>query len=96
MGGAAGCSPARRGPAAVRRTLAELAPAPAATADAVHRQLLRRDLVFDGNEAADGRLLVGVQQGDLRRAGGPGARPMGASGATTSSGCGSRSTAGRR
>ena len=38
---------------------------PVAPSDAVHRQLLRRDLIVDGSEQDDGRLAIAIQLSDL-------------------------------
>lgn len=68
MGGAAGCSHLLAVAQLLCATLADCAALPTVPADAVHRQLLRRDLVFDGSEAADGRLAVAIQLSDLTTA----------------------------
>jgi hypothetical protein len=77
MGGAVGCSHLLAVAQLLCATLADCPPPPPVSADAVHRQLLRRDLVFDGSETADGRLGVAVQLSDLATApAAAGARPM--------------------
>lgn len=68
MGGAAGCSHLLAVAQLLCATLADCAALPTVPAAAVHRQLLRRDLVFDGSETADGRLAVAIQLSDLTTA----------------------------
>ena len=77
MGGAAGCSHLLAVAQLLCATLAEHPSWPPLPADAAHRQVLRRDLIFDGAETADGRLAVAVQLSDLTTApAARGARPM--------------------
>lgn len=77
MGGAAGCSHLLAVGQLLCATLADCGDLPSVPAAAVHRQLLRRDLVIDGNEQADGRLAIAIQLGDLRTApAGAGERAM--------------------
>lgn len=69
MGGAAGCSHLLAVAQILCATVAGAGDLPsAAPRDAVHRQLLRRDLVIDGSETTDGRLAVAIQLNDLRTA----------------------------
>lgn len=65
MGGAAGCSHLLAVAQLLCATLGDCAPLPAVPAAAVHRQLLRRDLLIDGSEQADGRLAIAIQLSDL-------------------------------
>ena len=65
MGGAAGCSHLLAVAQLLCATLSDCAPLPAVPDDAVHRQLLRRDLLIDGNEQADGKLAIAIQLSDL-------------------------------
>jgi len=77
MGGAAGCSHLLAAGQFLFATLAE-GGAGEARPDGAHRQLRRRDLIFDGHELADGRLAIGIQLSDLHTAVAPaGERPMG-------------------
>ena len=77
MAGAAGCSHLLAAGQFLCATLTG-EPLPAAAPDeVVHRQVRRRDLVFQGHELADGRLAIGIQLGDLHTAPAPaGERPM--------------------
>lgn len=74
MAGAAGCSHLLAIAQLLCATLREAGDLPAAPADAVHAQLLRRDLVVDGNERADGTLAIAIQLSDLRTAPAPAGR----------------------
>jgi len=65
MGGAAGCSHLLAAAQLLLATLAELQTPPARAADAVHRRVLRRDLIIDGAELDEGRLAIAVQLTDL-------------------------------
>ena len=66
MGGAAGCSHLLAAAQLLLATLAELGAPPAADDAATHRRVLRRDLLFDGTELADGGMGIAVQLSDLR------------------------------
>lgn len=77
IGGAAGCSHLLAVAQLLCATLRALPAPPPLAAGAVHVRLLRRDLVFDGSETADGGLAVAVQLSDLATdPAAPGARPM--------------------
>ena len=65
MGGAAGCSHLLAVAQLLCATLTDCAALPALPAGAIHRQLLRRDLVIDGSERGDGRLAIAIQLSDL-------------------------------
>jgi Protein of unknown function (DUF2889) len=65
MGGAAGCSHLLAVAQLLCATLTCVALDPVASSDAVHRQLLRRDLIVDGSEQDDGRLAIAIQLSDL-------------------------------
>lgn len=75
MGGAAGCSHLL---AVAQLLCATLTDGRTGCAQVgVHRQLRRRDLIFDGHELADGRLAIGIQLSDLHTAPAvAGERPM--------------------
>ncbi|MEO8601883.1 MAG: DUF2889 domain-containing protein [bacterium] len=68
MGGAAGCSHLLAAAQLLFATLAGMEPLPPCDASAVQRRVLRRDLLFDGSELADGGMGVAVQLSDLRSA----------------------------
>jgi hypothetical protein len=66
MGGAAGCSHLLAAAQFLVATVAGLGALPAAERGATHRRVLRRDLVFDGAELADGGMAIAVQLSDVR------------------------------
>ena len=77
MGGAAGCSHLLAVAQLLCATLTDAVPEASTAAQPAHRQLLRRDLIFDGNEQDDGRLAIAIQLSDLHTAPAPaGARAM--------------------
>lgn len=74
MGGAAGCSHLLVLAQFLLATLAEPRD-DAPLADAGHRRILRRDLIIDGAERADGRLGIALQLADLVSRPAPAAEP---------------------
>jgi hypothetical protein len=77
MGGAAGCSHLLAVAQLLCATLTDAVPEASTAAQRRTRQLLRRDLIFDGNEQDDGRLAIAIQLSDLHTAPAPaGARAM--------------------
>ncbi len=76
MGGPVGCSHLLALGQFLLATVADCAPVPAGEA-AVHRRVLRRDLVIDGSEQPDGALGIAIQLSDLATApAAAGERPM--------------------
>lgn len=76
MGGPVGCSHLLALGQFLLATVADCAPVPVPE-DVVHRRVLRRDLVLDGSERADGTLNVTIQLSDLGTDLAPGGeRPM--------------------